>query len=124
MLRKILSIIVICMAVCHAGDRECRKLYKDFLEVIEPQVTELCTTVVVGTYSYRFYARDSVGFHNMNLVFNDSTYYLYMDNVYDSMCLPEAKKIEMQQPVDIVRTLFIPRRGCSKKFRKSIGIKD
>ncbi len=108
---------------CHAAD-DCQEMYDGFKSGLDVQLTSLCETTVEGVYSFRFFLEDAKGFHDMNLVFNDEHFHLYIEtdeNPY--VCDEETALYRTQTPEEILKILFIPaRKYCSRKFRRSIGI--
>lgn len=116
--------ILFLVSACFGNDRDCKKLYDNFFMVLEPQLTELCKTDIPGYYSYKFYIKDKdTGYVNMDLVFTDSTSHLYIaGDVNPFNCLEERAVYKTQDPKDILKILFIPRKDCTRKFKESIGI--
>lgn len=116
--------ILLFVSACFGNDLNCKELYDNFFMVLEPQMTELCKTDIPGYYSYKFYIKDvEYGYINMNLVFTDSTSYLYIaddDNPFS--CLKDNSVHKTENPKDILKILFIPKKDCTKKFKESIGI--
>ena len=121
-MRSFLTILFFAFA-CHAAD-DCQEMYDGFKSGLDVQLTSLCETTVEGVYSFRFFLEDAKGFHDMNLVFNDEHFHLYIEtdeNPY--VCDEETALYRTQTPEEILKILFIPaRKYCSRKFRKSIGI--
>ena len=121
-MRLLLTILVLAF-VCHASD-DCQEMYDGFKKVLDAQLTCLCETTTDGVYSFRFFLEDAEGFHDMNLVFNDEHYHLYMEsdeNPYE--CDKEKSMYKTQTPEEILKILFIPAgKFCSRTFRRSIGL--
>ena len=121
-MRSFLTILFFALA-CHAAD-DCQEMYDGFKSGLDVQLTSLCETTVEGVYSFRFFLEDAKGFHDMNLVFNDEHFHLYIEtdeNPY--VCDEETALYRTQTPEEILKILFIPaRKYCSRKFRRSIGI--
>ena len=122
-MRRLIAILLLLTGIAFADDAACRQLYDDFMSALEPQITELCMTSVNGVFSYKFYLKDSEGYHNMDLVFGSSFSYLYMDGDNNPFTCDKNKvSHETQKPEDIVKTIFLPKSDCSDEFKKSIGI--
>lgn len=121
-MRFFLAILFFALA-CHGAD-DCQEMYDGFKSGLDVQLTSLCETTEEGVYSFRFFLEDDKGFHDMNLVFTEEHFHLYIEtdeNPY--VCDEETALYRTQTPEEILKMLFIPaRKYCSREFRKSIGI--
>ena len=120
---RLLFIILTACIVCNANDKVCYSLYNDFMDALEPQVTEICR-VGENIFSYRFYVKDEdTGYTNMDLVFWETGSHLYIEGDFNPfVCDKETAIYRTQKPEEIARILFIPRTDCTPQFKESIGI--
>lgn len=121
-MRSFLTILFFALA-CHAAD-DCQEMYDGFKSGLDVQLTSLCETTEEGVYSFRFFLEDDKGFHDMNLVFTDEHFHLYMkpeENPYE--CDKDKAMYKTQTPEEILKILFIPAsKHCSREFRQSVGL--
>lgn len=121
-MRSFLTILFFALA-CHAAD-DCQEMYDGFKNSLDVQLTCLCETTVDGVYSFRFFLEDDKGFHDMNLVFTEEHYHLYIESEENPyVCDKDKAMYKTQTPEEILKILFIPAsKHCSREFRQSVGL--